>query len=133
MSQEIIIDFTLDNVSKTMIKELAYVNTKTGESMCYFMNEPVLVKNKLIQLDNNNIITIFDYLAKTSENIFLIRGKRQLNILTNLTGRKFHNLEDYGCPEFDSLPFPQIYCGQHTQTHSCALKRAKAFAAWYNE
>ena len=75
-----------------MIKELAYVNTKTGESMCQFMNEPVLVKNKLIQLDNNNIITIFDYLAKTSENIFLIRGKRQLNILTNLTGRKFHNL-----------------------------------------
>ena len=70
MSQEIIIDFTLYNVSKTMIKELAYVITKTGESMCYFMNEPVLVKNKLIQLDNNNIITIFDYLAKTSENIF---------------------------------------------------------------
>ena len=80
MSQEIIIDFTLDNVSKTMIKELAYVYTKTGESMCYFMNEPFLVKNKLIQLDNNNIITyIFDYLAKTSKNIFLIRGKRQLN------------------------------------------------------
>ena len=37
--QAIIIDFNFSNLHVTNIQELAYVNTLTGESMCYFIND----------------------------------------------------------------------------------------------
>jgi len=128
MIQAIIIDITFSNLHESNIQELAYVNTSTGESMCYFIHNE---DQKLIN-DSNNIHTVFNYLAKSSDVIFLVKGEKKVNFLKQLTGREFHNLERYSCPEFKRLPYPQIYCGYHTNTN-CALKFAKAYANWYNE
>ena len=128
--QAIIIDFNFSNLHETNIQELAYVNTLTGESMCYFIHDQY--DNKAIN-DSNNIHTVLNYLAKSSDVIFLMKGEKKVKYLKTHTGREFHNLERNSCPDFKRLPYPQIYCVYHHNTQHCALKFAKAYANWYNE
>ena len=130
MIEAIIIDFNFSNLHESTIQELAYVNTATGESMCYYIHDQFAEK-KLIN-DSNNIHTVFNYLAKSSDVIFLVKGEKKVDFLTTLTGREFHNLERYSCPDIKRLPYPQIYCGYHNNIN-CVLKMAKAYANWYNE
>ena len=112
--------FSITSPKKYTIGELAYVNTKTGESMCYF------------NIKKTHCINITDCLAVGTNVIFLIKGADNRKLLTQLTGRKFINLQNYGCPDFNILPFPRIFCGEE-YSHNCSLKIAKAYAIWYNE
>ena len=75
MIEAIIIDFNFSNLHESTIQELAYVNTATGESMCYYIHDQFAEK-KLIN-DSNNIHTVFNYLAKSSDVIFLVKGDKK--------------------------------------------------------
>ena len=125
MSNTIIVDFEgFKLVNKDfIIKEFAYVNTKTGESMCYFFDSPSDYKYSeaelkvlvwltkhfhKIDLDFGqtrfqHLKTIFNTLSATSDTIFLAKGIEKCKFLIQITGRKVHNLEDYGCPKFEYL------------------------------
>ena len=79
MIQAIIIDLNFSNLHKTNIQEIAYVNTATGESMCYFFNNQrsIIFNDQKLINDSNNIHTVFNYLAKSSDVIFLVKGEKK--------------------------------------------------------
>ena len=148
--------FKLSQNHLYLIKELAYVNTFTGESMSYFFKPKKDIKvstnvdEKLMNWIRDNyhgidynygnvcfseINHIFNMLSVSSRIVFLIKGQEKCDLLSFLTGRKFVNLEKLDCPVFEHLPYPQIYCGlsQHKDNNFCPLKKAKAYSNWYNE
>ena len=147
--------FKLTN-GQFIVKEFAYVNTNNGQSMCYFIIAPAsyykytesegkiinwLTKHfHKINLDFGftkfeDIKIIFNSLSNTSDTLFLVKGKDKCTFLSTLTGKKILNLEDYGCPKFEHLSYPNTYCGfdKHHNTNHCALKKASSYAKWYNE
>ena len=130
-----------------IIKELAYVNTFTGEPK-KDIKESTNFDEKMMNWIRDNyhgidynygnvcyseINHIFNMLSVSSRIVFLIKGQEKCDLLSFLTERKFVNFEKLDCPVFEHLPYPQIYCGlsQHFENNFCPLK--KAYSNWYNE
>jgi hypothetical protein len=151
----IVIDFEGYKLPKRqfIVKEFAYINTATNESMCYFFKSPSIHKLKESELKVVNWLTkhihkinryfgtidfkqfqdIINYLADKDDTIFLIKGQEKSDFISNFTQRQVINIESLCCPPFQFLPYPKQICGhtQHNSNQHCALKKAKAFAVWF--
>ena len=109
-----------------LIKEFAYIDVQTNESMCYFFKSPPIqtlkesefkVVNWLTKhihkinwrfgtIDFKNFQDIVNYLDRKENTIFLIKGQEKSDYFAQFSKHKVINIESFGCPAFQFLPFP---------------------------
>ncbi len=68
---------------------------------------------------------------------FYAKGEEKCEFLNRLFKKKFHNLDDVGCPRVDQLNTSDFtYCPSYPLIHSknlhCARRKANAYANWLN-
>jgi hypothetical protein len=142
----IVIDFEGFQISKNkyIIKEIAFFNCETGQTMNYFIKSFYFSTKKNIHWVVKNFhnipinfgsvkLTYFKNIINSfTDSKFFSKGSEKTIFLSTIFGVEFINLETLGCPKYSHIE--NIFCGfeKHINNNHCALKKVVFYSNWLN-
>ena len=137
----LIVDFEGYNCSKFIIKEIAFINTKTNSCRNYFL--------KTYKLNNSTYFWLLKYyhhipywygecrfskvknILNNKQFEFLVKDNIKYEILKKLTNNRVTVLNN--CPSFFNLTKSNNFCDFHRSdcNKHCAVNKVSRIAYWY--
>lgn len=147
LSKDFLVDF--EGFGTSYIKEFAIYDFQKLSARVFFLKTPVPSDKKTLKMfhwltkffhhiplsfGKTHFFKILNILRKPGC-VFYIKGKEKQKFLKKLTLNSVINLENFGCPSFNSLPDVSILCFFHKKhiTSHCALRKLFQLLFWYNE